>query len=319
MQRVLVGVALLPWLLIGCTATSPAVPSIPMPADIGWSAPVVQPLPEPEPEPVKPPERPATPFEKVYAFEPGQEYKVDVAVGFPMDVMLEPGELINHQTHGDRAPLPPGDEQPPWDIRQGASGMPESPHLFITVTKPGLLTGLTVTTNRRVYLIHLRSVAKSRVRLVRWTYADTPVMQAQPKPPRLLPDATRPQSYHVGYTLEASEPQPTWLPRQVIDDGRKTYILFPVNLSVMSAPMIRLVSTTGYELVNPRMVGSVMVLDHMFNVAELRLGSGEQAEVVRVVRQQPVAIACPGDERCPRWPVTLAQRSRYTLPPGGRR
>jgi type IV secretory pathway VirB9-like protein len=303
MRTLMAGVGLLA--LVGCASTQrslPPVTSAPMPADIGWQTPIIESSPEPAPQPVRAPDRPATPFERVYAFAPGHEYKVDVAVGFPMDLMLQAGELINHQTHGDRAALPPGDEQPPWEIRQGASGMPESPHLFITVTKPGLSTGLTVTTNKRVYLIHLRSVAKSRVRLVRWTYADTPVLPAMAKP-RLLPDPTRPQSYHVGYALQASEPRPVWMPQQVVDDGHKTYVLFPVNLAVMAAPMVRLVGPTGYEVVNARQVGSVMVLDHLFNVAELRLGSGATAETVTITRQQPVAIHCPGDKRCPRWPM----------------
>jgi type IV secretion system protein TrbG len=291
--------------LVGCATTQPPYTSAPMPADIGWSTPSVEGPPEPEVVPALPPERPPTPFEKVYPYAPGQEYKVDVAVGVPADIMFQAGEVINHQTHGDRAPLTPGDDQPPWDIKPGASGMPESPHLFITVTKPGLSTGLTVTTNKRVYLIALRSVAKSRIRLVRWTYADEPIVPAKAKAkPRLLPDPELPQSFHVGYDIQASTPPPTWVPRQVVDDGRKSYLLFPVNLAVMPAPMIRLVGPNGYELVNARQVGSVMVLDHLFNVAELRLGTGKTAETVRLVRQDSRTVACPGEEGCPSWPIS---------------
>jgi type IV secretion system protein TrbG len=108
--------------------------------------------------------------------------------------------------------------------------------------------------------------------------------------------------------MQASEPRPVWTPRQVVDDGRKTYVLFPVNLAVMPAPMVRLVGPNGYELVNARQVGSVMVLDHLFNVAELRLGTGKTAETVRIVRQQPQTIACPGDPGCPVWPPLAMMR-----------
>jgi type IV secretion system protein TrbG len=290
---------LIPLALAGCASTNPAMTSIPIPDDLGWTQPVAEAPPDP-PGPSLPPERPPSPFEKIYDYEPGQEYKVDVAVGFPLDIMLQVGELINDQTHGDRAPLAPGDEQPPWDIKRGASGMPEAPHIFVTVTKPGLATGLTLTTNKRVYLIHMRSVSKSKIRLVRWTYPlDAARLEAKP---RLLPDPTRAQGYHVGYGLEASEPRPVWMPRQVLDDGRKTYVLFPVNLAVMPAPMVRLVGPNGYELVNARQVGSVMVLDHLFNVAELRIGTGKTAETVRIVRQAPRTITCPSDPACPVWP-----------------
>ena len=60
---------------------------------------------------------------------------------------------------------------------------------------------------------------------MRWTYDDAPVLpvQAQGKP-RLLPDPTQPQAYHVGYVVQASTPAPTWTPRQVVDDGRKSYL-----------------------------------------------------------------------------------------------
>ena len=179
------------------------------------------------------------------------------------------------------------------------------------VTKPGLATGLTITTTKRVYLIHLRSVAKSKVRVVRWTYPAEPV-RTEAKV-RMLPDPTRPQHYHVGYAVEASEPRPVWLPRQALDDGRKTYVLFPVNLSVMPAPMVRLVGPTGFELVNARLVGSVMVLDHLFSVAELRLGTGRPPRRCALYGSRPVplpALAMP--------PVRCGLAARWRRDPARR-
>ena len=152
------------------------------------------------------------------------------------------------------------------------------------------------------------------MRLVRWTYTDEPVKPVVAKP-RLLPDPSLPQSYHVGYALEASEPRPAWLPRQVLDDGRKSYVLLPMNLLVMPAPMVRLVGPNGFELANARQVGSVMVLDHLFNVAELRLGTGKTAETVRIVRQHPAPLPALGMQpaRCGRvtpWPPPVSKH-RY--------
>ena len=99
--------------------------------------------------------------------------------------------------------------------------------------------------------------------------------------------------------MEASEPRPTWLPRQVLNEGRKSYVLFPPNLAAMPLPMVRLMGPNGFEVANPRQVGSGMVLDHLFNVVELRLGTGKTAETVRLVRQMPRTIHCPGDPACP--------------------
>lgn len=313
------------FLMAGC-ATTATPTAAPIPTDLGgWTTVQVEAPPASEPTVVyqitpPPRERPAAPSERVYPYEDGHEYSMDVAVGYTTDIRLQVGETIQDKGLGDRGVLPAGDEQPPWDIKEGSSGTPARPHVFVTVTKPGLRTGLVITTNKRIYLVQLRSVGASKARILRWTYADdlaadTPMEAAArtSKAPRLLPDPREPQGYHVGYAIEPSSPRPPWMPRQVLDDGRKTYILFPTNLAVMAAPMIRLQGPQGYELVNARQVGSVMVLDHIIShAAELRIGKEETAETVRIVRQASRTIYCPGsDTECPQWPTNdMAQLGR---------
>jgi hypothetical protein len=98
-----------------------------------------------------------------------------------------------------------------------------------------------------------------------------------------------------------------WTPRQIVDDGRKTSVGFPVNLAVMPAPMVCSVGPHGGELVDTRQVESVMVLDYFFKVAELPIGTGKTAETARMVRQPPRTMACPGDPACPVWPQARAR------------
>jgi len=75
--------------------------------------------------------------------------------------------------------------------------------------------------------------------------------------------------------------------------------------------MIRLIGSNGYELVNARLVGSVLVIDHLFNGAELRVGNTATADVVRIVRGTSQMISCPGDAACPVWPdVAMAGAMR---------
>jgi type IV secretory pathway VirB9-like protein len=94
--------------------------------------------------------------------------------------MLHPEETIRDLIGGDRSPVPAGEEGSPWHV-QGAEG---SADLFLVVDRPGLITGITVTTSaRRRYYLVARSVTKSKVRAVRWTYADDP----RPLPPREVP------------------------------------------------------------------------------------------------------------------------------------
>jgi hypothetical protein len=75
---------------------------------------------------------------------------------------------------------------------------------------------------------------------------------------RLPPDPSVPQTYYGGYRIEAaSGSAPSWMPRQVVNDQQgKPYIIFPGYLTTITAPLLRLVGSTGPELVNYRQVGT---------------------------------------------------------------
>lgn len=303
-------------LVAGCAASTPQpVKAPPLAEDlVGWSAPVVE-APPTEPAEALPvdPATARSPREKVYAYTAGEVYTVPVEVGAPLDVVLQPGERVHNLVGGDRSPMPDGqDTSPPWEVKEGLSGAGAMarPHVFIAVTKPGLRTGLTITTTKRTYYLECRSVAKSPVRSVRWTYPNDTAALATRLEPRLLPDPTQPQRYHVPYTIQTSEPRPPWTVRQVVDDGSKTYVIFPPTVTSLDAPLIRLIGPNGPELVNSRLVGSVLVLDRIIHRAELRLGTGPTAEVVTVQRETPRTISCPGDPECPVWPEAHARSAR---------
>jgi type IV secretion system protein VirB9 len=241
--------------------------------------------------------------EAVFAFRPGEVHTIDVSIGAPFDIVLQPGEEVYNIVGGDRAPAEGQDTTLRWEVNQGFSGTGKRgrPHVFLAVTKPGLTTSLVITTTRRTYYLDCRSVAKHRTRSIRWTYTDEPQL-AKPASPRLLPDPLVPQRYHVGYEVTTSDPPPPWTVRTVVDNGAKTYLIFPPVLSSIEAPLVRAVGVNGPELINARQVGSVIVLDRIINRLELRLGTGKTAEVVTVQRHTPRSITCPGDEACPVWP-----------------
>jgi len=99
------------------------------------------------------------------------------------------------------------------------------------------------------------------------------------------------------------------MPRQVVHDQQgKTYIIFPPSLTTMTAPLLRLVGSHGPELVNYRQVGTTYVIDGLFNLAELRVGNGKTAAVVRIYRDAQQRLVCPGDQSCPAWPDRVAGR-----------
>jgi type IV secretion system protein TrbG len=303
MPRFLLCIAVLS--LIGCAGhrSYKEVNAPPIPTDIGWSTPLVGTALDPEPEttPAEP-GRPASAWETVFPYEDGHAVQVDVAINRLLTFQLAQDEEPVTVVAGDRSKLPEDDPEAPWVVKLGERGS-KYPLVHVTVSRPGLRTTMNIPTTKRLYIVDLRSVAQNKTRLVRWTYADEPKAVVAQKP-RAWPDPRSPQSYHVGYAITPSDPPPVWTPRHVVDTGGKTYILFPPNLSVMAAPMIRLIGPNGPEVTNAHLVDSVLRIDHLINHAELRLGSGKTAETVRIIRGPAVTIHCPGDLQCPQWPPT---------------
>lgn len=93
-----------------------------------------------------------------------------------------------------------------------------------------------------------------------------------------------PASLNFDYKIEPKvRPAPGWTPEHVFDDGRKTYVKFGANISTIEIPPLFMIGPKGEaELVNYRFENGYYVVDRLFNVAELRLGSNDQ-QVVRLV------------------------------------
>jgi len=307
-------------LLVGCAHEEPAPPPVPPPPDdlSTWSVPaLVQPPPvvEESPKPVSP-EKP-NPAEQVLDFTPGTPYTLTVGMTAPLDVVLGPGEQVRNIVGGDRTPAET-QQTARWEVKEGADGLQETlrQHIFVSPIAPGMTTGFIVTTTHRTYYLTLKSVKSTPFRLVRWRYPLDVPKPTTPPEPGLLPDPAQPKHYHVGYELVGTTP--SWNPRYVVDDGKKTYIIYPEVTLFETVPMLRLVGPNGPQLVNARQCLNVVIVDQLVPRAELRVGRGEHAEVVTITRGAMRTIACPGDEACPVWPQaaqTLAQRSPPVQPP----
>ena len=301
-------------LLAGCQPGEPPVPPVPPPPEdlATWTVPeVVQPAPLPVTPPPAPEAKP-TPAEKVYPYVPGETYRVPVSVGFPLDIVFGRGEQVHNVTDGDRAPQVEGQTRR-WTVLQGVDGLgaEQRHHVFVTVTEPGLKNGLTVTTTKRVFFITLESVAKSPIRGLRWKEEASEQPPPQPREPGLLPDPETPTRWHVGYEVASSrQPAPTWAPRQVLDDGRKTYLIYPEVTLFETVPLVRLIGPNGPQLVNARQFLNVVVLDQLIPRLELRVGVAETAEIVTITRGTLRTIQCPGDPDCPRWPEAARALAR---------
>jgi type IV secretion system protein VirB9 len=105
-----------------------------------------------------------------------------------------------------------------------------------------------------------------------------PAAYAQP-----VPLADTPAALNFNYRIEAQGRRPGWTPEHVFDDGRKTYVKFPADISTMEIPPLFVIGPKGEaELANYRFQTGFYVVDRLFSSAELRIGT-KDPQVVRIV------------------------------------
>lgn len=300
-------------LVWGCTQEAlPPEPVPEPPNDLSyWSIPALtQHTPLVRDMPVHEDRKP-TAAEKLYEFAPGQTYRAPVMVGFPLDILFEQGEEIRNYSGGDPELLAEGQQANRWEVKPGASGRDATmrPHLFLRATEPGLKMGLVITTTKRIYYLTCESVTTSPIRAIRWKYADEPPRDVPLTEPGLLPHPDTPRQYHVGYQVTASQPPPQWLPRYIVDDGAKLYIVYPEITLFKSVPLVRKIGPNGPQLVNSRQFLNTVILDELPTRLELRVGTGTYAETATITQGQLRTISCPGDADCPVWPAAATHIS----------
>ena len=88
-----------------------------------WSVPeLVQPERRASASPPRVAKVPAGAAEKVYDYAPGVAVEVPVALGQPLDIVLEAGEQVRQIVDGDRAPAEQGQARR-WEVKEGGDGV----------------------------------------------------------------------------------------------------------------------------------------------------------------------------------------------------
>lgn len=213
---------------------------------------------------------------QIYPFSPGALYQIYAAPGEITDIALQQGEQLTGS-----GPVAAGDTVR-WVIGDTESGAGDARrvHILVKPTRPGIDTNLVLNTDRRTYLLELRSHKKPYMPSVAWTYPDDRSERARQQP--LVPILPDPAKRRLRYTIEGDDPP--WRPLLAYDDGRKVYIQFPGGIGQGEMPPLFVLGPHGKpELVNYRAYGNVLIVDRLFAAAELRLGDDPQQKV-RIVR-----------------------------------
>lgn len=217
---------------------------------------------------------------QVFPFTDGAIYRVYTAPGAVTDIALQAGEALVAVAAGDTVRWVIGDTV-------SGSGAEKRTHVLVKPFSSGLATNLVITTDRRTYHLQLAATPRTAMAALSWTYpadqlialrrAADQLASATPVSADVAIDAL-----HFNYAISGD--QPAWRPLRAFDDGRQTFLEFPASLSVGDAPPFFIVGPTGQaELANYRVRGRFYIIDRIFDVAELRLGTRKQ-QVVRISR-----------------------------------
>ena len=214
---------------------------------------------------------------QIYPWSEGALYQVYAAVGQITDIALEPGESLT-----GAGPIAAGDTAR-WIIgdTESGSGVTRRVHILVKPTRADIVTNLVVTTDRRVYMLELRSSENPYMPAVAWAYPQPPAGQRQSVPATPIIPAATARNYRYGLTGD----NPPWKPVAVYDDGRRVYVEFPRGIVQGEMPPIFVLGADGEaQIVNSRIHQHILIVDRLFGAAELRLGSGDRQQTVRIVR-----------------------------------
>lgn len=222
-----------------------------------------------------------------FAWTDGGLYQVYGAPGRITDIVLESGEQLTGP-----GPVAAGDTAR-WIIGDTESGAGDRRrvHVLIKPTLPGLATNLIINTDRRTYYLELRASTTTYMASVAWTYPKDALL-ALTKPVAALPiSASTPPAptgtaiADLNFDYRLTGDRAPWRPTQVFDDGAKVYLIFPADIASGDLPPLLLLDPAGHaELVNYRLEGRRMIVDRLFDRAELRLGAKRKARRIRIER-----------------------------------
>jgi P-type conjugative transfer protein TrbG len=220
---------------------------------------------------------------QVFPFSSGALYQVYAAPGQVTDVALQEGEQLVGS-----GPVAAGDTVR-WIIgdTESGTGPTKRIHILVKPTRPDLVSNLVINTDRRTYLLELRSAEKTYMASVSWQYPQDQLIALRRQNASV--EAATPVTTGVDisrlrfrYAIEGDNPP--WRPLSAFDDGSKVYIEMPGGIAQGEAPPLFVIGPEGDgQLVNYRVRQNYYIVDRLFAAAELRMG-GEHQQTVRISR-----------------------------------
>jgi type IV secretion system protein TrbG len=216
----------------------------------------------------------------LFTYSPGSLYEVEAATFHETAMALQPGESLTGKE------LPTAGDTARWTIAVTRSGTApnESVILIVKPLEAGLETNMTITTNRRLYTVLLKSSERSYMPLVGWLYPQDEAREREER--KLTAEKAETQAEAISVEPEAlnfncaiTGSRVAWRPVRAYDDGSKTYLQMNPEMRNTEAPAIFVMDGKTPLLVNFRIKHSIYIVDRLFDKAQLRIGPKTAVDV----------------------------------------
>ena len=216
----------------------------------------------------------------LFTFSPGSIYEIEAKTFHETALQLQPGEVLTGQG------LPTAGDTARWTIAATRVGTApnESVVLIVKPLDANLETNMTITTNRRLYTVILKSSERTYMPLVGWLYPQDAVRDfeeraqaAQKREAEVETLAVNPDQLNFGCEVRGSHVP--WRPLRAYDDGSKTYLQMDPQMHSYEAPAVFVMEGKTPMLVNFRVKNSIYIIDRLFERAQLRVGAKSAVDI----------------------------------------
>jgi len=203
---------------------------------------------------------------KRYSYHPDFVYEIHCQPFHMSDVELMPGESAIEEPYISEPDV--------WQIAKGESYRDGKKviHYFIKPDYSGLDSNMVLITDFHVYHLRLKSFSDYSMPIIRWTYPldVTKEMEQKREEQRVERSGSGFEYYSFNYKIKKSAfLHVSWEPKQVYDDGRKTYIIIDEQALHQELPALY---NEKKEIVNYRVDKNTLIVDGLIRKMTLRLG-----------------------------------------------
>lgn len=192
-----------------------------------------------------------------FEYRSGTINRVMATPGFLTDIRLQPGEMIERITMGDRSR---------WEVHTYYDDIQRICHIYIQPIQEGIESNIIIATDKHNYQLHLISSSINNP-IVAWNYPNESDIFQNSESTDVIMEVTSPDKLNFNYNISRKNNY-NWSPRYVFDDGFNTYMTIDPEVFNSVNPAIFTVNRAGnmvlvdYQKVN----GNIVIHDVLDNL-----------------------------------------------------